>query len=151
LRPKLPAAETPPSERLDVVQQSFAATPTAPRWARRHTAEILERWGVADLEATVVQIVSELVANAAARQDPLSGPPGVVRLTLRLLPNRVVVEVFDSDPAVPVLIRAGDDDERGRGLAIVKALSCALTVTPLPSGKVVTAQVRRPRTIGWGR
>jgi hypothetical protein len=99
----------------------------------------------------IVQIVSELVANAAARPAPPFGPPRAVGLTLRLLPTRVSVEVFDTDPAAPILTQAEVDDERGRGLAIVRALSCGLAVTPLPNGKVVVAQVRRPRAIGTGR
>jgi hypothetical protein len=111
----------------------------------------LVSWGLQDLEAVVVQIVSELVANAAARPCPLLGPPHVVKLTMRLLPSRVSIEVFDPDPGAPVLTQAAEDDERGRGLAIVKALSCGLAVTPLAYGKVVIAQVRRPMRNGSGR
>src|SRR5437899_2817291 len=106
--PSIPVAFGPvphvPGEPLpDVVHQSFAATPTAPRWARRHAAAVLAAWGVCELEAVVVQIVSELVANAVSRPIALDGVPYAVRVTLRLLPTRVAVEVFDPDPAAPVL------------------------------------------------
>lgn len=135
----------------DMVQQSFAATPTAPRWARRFAAEVLAGWGVSELEPVVVQIVSELIANAAARPLAADGAPYAVRLTLRLLPDRIGIEVFDPDPATPVLTQAAADDERGRGLAIVRALSCGLGVVPLADGKLVVAQVRRPAQTGDGR
>ncbi|MEY9858541.1 hypothetical protein ABH935_004156 [Catenulispora sp. GAS73] len=136
---------------LDVVTQGFAATLTAPRWARRHAAAVLADWDVGELEPVVVQIVSELVANAASRPVVGGAVPYVVHLTLRLLPHRISVEVFDPDQAAPVLTQAADDDERGRGLAIVRALSCGLGVVPLADGKLVVAQVRRPTRIGGNR
>ena len=131
----------------DVVTQGFAATLTAPRWARRHAAAVLADWGVCELESVVVQIVSELVANAATRPVVGGAVPYVVRLTLRLLPHRISIEVFDPDQAAPILTQAADDDERGRGLAIVRALACGLGVVPLADGKLVVAQVRRPTRI----
>ena len=135
----------------NVVHQGFAATTTAPRWARRHAAAVLAAWDVSELEAVVVQIVSELIANAVERPIATDAAPYVVRLTLRLMPRRIGIEVFDPDPAAPVLTQATIDDERGRGLAIVRALSCGLGVVPLPGGKLVVAQVRRPVRIGDGR
>ncbi|MEY9934144.1 hypothetical protein ABH926_008808 [Catenulispora sp. GP43] len=135
----------------DVVQQSFAATPTAPRWARRFAAAVLADWDLSELEPIVVQIVSELIANAAARPVAAEGAPYVVRLTLRLLPHRIGIEVFDPDPTTPVLTQAVADEERDWGLAIVRALSCGLGVVPLADGKLVVAQVRRPVRIGDGR
>lgn len=126
-----------------VVHQSFAATPTAARWARRHTAAVLAAWGASALEPAVVQIVSELVANAAAH--PVGqGSPYAVGLTLRLMPDRISVEVFDPDPRPPVSAPVRHDAERGRGLAIVGALACGMAVVPVAHGKVVIAQVRRP-------
>lgn len=136
---------------LDVVHQSFAATLTAPRWARRFAAAVLTDWGVSELEPIVVQIVSELVANAVVRPVAAGTTPYVVRLTLRLLPKRISIEVFDPDPSAPVLTQAAADEESGRGLAIVRALSCGLGVVPQTDGKLVVAQVRRPTRIGDGR
>ena len=144
-----PVPPSPPNRPLaDVVHQGFAATTTAPRWARRHAAGVLAAWDVSELETVVVQIVSELVANAVERPIATNGAPYAVRLTLRLLPRRIGIEVFDPDPAAPILTQAMADDERGRGLAIVRALSCGLGVVPLHGGKLVVAQVRRPMRIG---
>ena len=147
-----PTSPPPPNRPVpDVVHQGFAATTTAPRWARRHAAAVLAAWGADEMETVVVQIVSELVANAVERPIATNGAPYAVRLTLRLLPRRIGIEVFDPDPAAPVLTQAVADDERGRGLAIVRALSCGLGVVPLPAGKLVVAQVRRPMRIGENR
>lgn len=145
--PVIPVAFGPARRRSrppfpDVVHQSFAATPTAARWARRHTGVILAAWNATESEAAVMQIVSELVANAAARPNP-HGALYAIRLTLRLLPDRISIEVFDPDSAVPVLTQAHHDAERGRGLAIVSALACGLGVLPVPHGKIVVAQVQR--------
>lgn len=49
-----------------------AAQPNAVGWARRHAADILCRWGQADLGLAVCQVVSELVANAVTAA---AGPP----------------------------------------------------------------------------
>jgi len=46
-----------------------------------------------------------------------------ISLTLRHLPGRVVIEVFDHDPNPPVLSDADTDAEGGRGLMLVQALS----------------------------
>lgn len=103
------------------------------------------------MESTVLQIVSELVANAAAR--PVGrGAPFSVGLTLRLLPDRISIEVFDPDPTTPPAIApARHDAERGRGMAIVRALACGMRVVPMARGKVVIAQVSRCRSGERGR
>lgn len=62
----------------------------------------------------MAQIVSELVANATSRPTVGGAVPYVVRLTLRLLPHRISIEVFDPDQAALVLTQAADDDEHGR-------------------------------------
>jgi anti-sigma regulatory factor (Ser/Thr protein kinase) len=139
---------TPPAPY--VVHQNFAATPTAARWARRHAAAVLAAWGASALESTVLQIVSELVANAAAR--PVGrGAPFSVGLTLRLLPDRISIEVFDPDPTTPPAIApACHDAERGRGMAIVRALACRTGVMTVAQGKIVYAQVHRLGQRGGG-
>lgn len=153
--PAIPVAFGPERRRtapqpIDVVQQSFASSPTAARWARRHTAVVLSAWGLSDLEPAVLQIVSELVANAAARPLGLA-TPYAVGLTLRLLPDRISIEVFDPDPSTPAFRAAAPDAERGRGLTIVRALAAGFGVLPVAHGKVVLAQVLRSDGGGRGR
>lgn len=127
---------------LAFAEQSFVATATAARAARRHTAQILSEWNLDDLEFVVNQIVSELVTNAAMRPDATT-----VWLTVRLLETRISIEVFDNDPEAPVLREIDSESEDGRGLPIVRSLACGLAVVPLASGKLVVALVRRPLTI----
>jgi len=125
-----------------------AAQPTAVTWARRHAADILSRWGQSELEWAVCQVVSELVTNAVTATatplvpDPVS--PLTVRLTIRLLARRVLVEVFDTAPELPVPQTPSSDDERGRGLRIVEALATDHGATPGGrGGKTVWASFAR--------
>lgn len=125
-----------------------AAHPAAIAWARRHTADVLSRWGQSGLEWAVCQVVSELVTNAvtaaASPPDPDSVPPRTVRLTIRLLARRVRVEVFDTAPELPVPRTPSSDDERGRGLHIVGALATEHGTAPGgKGGKTVWASFAR--------
>lgn len=61
-----------------------------------------------------------------ASGDVLSNPSltdAQIALTLRRLPGRVVIEVYDNDPNPPVLTDGEADAESGRGLLLVQALS----------------------------
>lgn len=126
----------------------LAVMPSSPAWARRHTVDVLARWGMADLGWAACQIVSELVTNSVAA---LSGEAVPVRLRLvhfrlRLLPRRLLIEVFDADSRRPVPREAANGDENGRGLRIVAALADGMEVTQLREGKTVTAWLRLPDT-----
>jgi hypothetical protein len=86
------------------------------RRGRDEATDTLETWGLGALAPVVQLIVSELVTNAIRYG---SGP-----ITLRLLHGSVLVcEVFDSSGELPVPRNAGEDDEHGRGLQIVRRLS----------------------------
>jgi hypothetical protein len=62
-----------------------------------------------------------------------------ISLTLQLIGDELVIEVWDGDPRLPALV--GDEDrdaEGGRGLVLVEALSKDWGYELLPSGgKVV--------------
>lgn len=146
------AKPSPPSK-LVISHQEIsilvvAAQPTAVAWARRHTADVLSRWGQVGLEWAVCQVVSELVTNAvtaaATSPDPDPLSPLTVRLTIRLLARRVRVEVYDTSPELPVPRAPSGDDERGRGLHIVGALATEYGTTPDgEGGKTVWASFAR--------
>ena len=76
-------------------------------------------------------LVSELVTNAVKacganiKDMTYSELASVERisLTLRHLPSRIIVEVFDTDQRPPLLADADAEDESGRGLMLVEALS----------------------------
>jgi hypothetical protein len=46
-----------------------------------------------------------------------------ISLTLRHRDDRLIIEVYDSDPTPPVLSEAGPERESGHGLVLVQALS----------------------------
>jgi hypothetical protein len=65
-----------------------------------------------------------------------------ISLTLRHLPGKVVIEVFDHDPNPPILVDADTDAEGGRGLLLVEALSKEWGhFFPPAGGKIVYAVV----------
>jgi two-component sensor histidine kinase len=104
--------------------------PSAPFWARRQTEAALHAWQLdPDTIQTAELLVSELITNAIQTGSPDRRPSAGtgqierIALTLRLMPGRLVIEVFDNDPNPPVLTLAADDAESGRGLMLVQALS----------------------------
>ncbi|WP_256105458.1 ATP-binding protein [Streptomyces sp. ODS05-4] len=97
--------------------------------ARRTAREALVRWGVEEeARENVLLIVSELVTNAVEHAQP----PAVLRLRQEPGPScrRVWVGVSDGGPAAVEGAWSGscEDDEHGRGLVIVDALSEACGV-----------------------
>ncbi|MEY9934122.1 anti-sigma regulatory factor (Ser/Thr protein kinase) [Catenulispora sp. GP43] len=107
---------------------------------------MLQRWNLPDVEWAVCQVVSELVTNAvAAAWHDGAERVRIVRLTLRLLPRRLYVEVFDAVPQLPKAREPSDEDEAGRGLCIVAALADAVEVRrERTGGKTVSAAFDLP-------
>lgn len=97
---------------------------TAPASARRHVCSVLPEWGFgAELVDDVSLIGSELAANALRATLELTMPEPV---GLRLLANsqRLVIEVWDCGPGMPVRQALPDfRAESGRGLCIVENLA----------------------------
>jgi anti-sigma regulatory factor (Ser/Thr protein kinase) len=131
----------------------LASSPSAVRWGRKHTAEVLAKWGVAEAVADdALLIVSELLSNAVQHADrpfnAADGRPDVVAcsLLLWLTQQGLTVSVYDADRRPPIPRSASTDAERGRGLHLVDALSEAWGYThPSPaSGKLVWARLRLP-------
>jgi anti-sigma regulatory factor (Ser/Thr protein kinase) len=117
---------------------------TSPRRARAWTREILGEWHLADLTDTAETIVSELVANAAVHASTGPGRP-VIHLALAFDHGELAILVSDHNPDVPQAQHPAEDDESGRGLLMVKALSDRYGCYPLEggaAGKVVCAVLR---------
>jgi hypothetical protein len=109
------------------------------RHARRHTRRVLGRWEVRqDLIDTAVLIADEFVTNAIRHGDP------PIRLTLVRLAHEIVIEVADGSAHMPRRLRADRDDEWGRGLHLVGAMSSRWGSRVTRFGKVVWAQVPTP-------
>jgi anti-sigma regulatory factor (Ser/Thr protein kinase) len=100
----------------------LGSLPTAIACARLHARNVLMEWELRDLIDDTELIVSELMTNAFDASAILPSRPPIA---LRLLSDgeRLVIEAWDHSPADLKHYEAGDDDECGRGLAVVEALS----------------------------
>ncbi len=94
-------------------------TPASAGQARRFVGAALHGWGRDDDQEVVGLLVSELVGNAIRHSA------SNVEVAIHLLPDGLRVEVHDSAEGLPVIVEAGPDAERGRGLALVDALAGA--------------------------
>jgi len=110
---------------------SIGALPTATPCARLHARNVVCEWGLHDLADTIELVVSELVTNAVKASTDQDQRPyytdehGLACIHLRLSAGRqaALVEVWDEDFALPEPGQPGLDDESGRGLMLVEALT----------------------------
>ena len=100
----------------------FAPLPTAVSCARLHAVHVLHEWGLRHLAEDAALVVSELITNAVEASVVLPERPPVA---LRLLATgaSLVIEAWDQSPRDLEPRQADADDECGRGLAVVAALS----------------------------
>lgn len=99
----------------------------------------LAEWAVDDDTAeTAVLLASELVTNAVRHGH------GDVRLRLRRACDALYIEVDDDGSASPDRRHADINDEGGRGLQLVEALSEAWGARPLDHGKSVWCAIKLP-------
>jgi two-component sensor histidine kinase len=85
--------------------------------------------------AVTEQILAELMTNA------LEHGASPAHIHAHVTQIRAVVEVTDAAPGRPVIRDAGEEDERGRGLALTAALASRWGVRTSPRGKTVWAEV----------
>jgi anti-sigma regulatory factor (Ser/Thr protein kinase) len=121
----------------------LGALPTAPGCGRAWTSQILREWQLTHLTDSAQLITSELLANASLTGRRLDRP--AIRLTLLSDRQQLLILVRDYDPGAPVLRHASEDDESGRGLMLVEAISDQWGWCPLAdgtAGKLVWAVIR---------
>ena len=105
------------------------------RRARAFCYGVLSTWQLTPLvRDDIVLAVSELVANA------LLYGGAAEQLRLRRSANRIVVEVFDREPAMPRPRIADADAESGRGLFLVRRVAARWGARAVPGGKAVWAE-----------
>ena len=97
------------------------ALPTAPGCARAWTRQTLSEWRLAGLSDTAEVIVSELATNAMLASRRIGHQ--FIRLTLALDQGELTIMVRDDCPGCPQSKDVGDDEENGRGLFLVEAMS----------------------------
>ncbi|WP_258572879.1 anti-sigma regulatory factor [Streptomyces sp. KM273126] len=117
------------------------ATPASVRQAREIVREVLDAWGAApELCDDAVLVISELVTNAFThtRSDRV-----VCRLNLGGGRLRVEVEDQNRDATLPEQRQPDSDDQNGRGLMLVCALSSdwGAGASAHGSGSVVWAEL----------
>lgn len=104
--------------------------------AREFVEDRCRQWAIQDVVDDVLLVVSELVTNA------ITHARSACELRLVLTTSALRVEVGDGGDGSPDPLLAHDDDEHGRGLYLVAALSQAWGVdSDASGGKVVWAEV----------
>ncbi len=117
---------------LDVTRE-VAAVPNTRHFVQAKLAE----WELDDDDAqTAVLLATELVTNAVRHGR------GSISLRLRRACHALYIEVDDDGSALPDRRHAEEDDEGGRGLQLVEALSEAWGVRPQDHGKSVWCAMR---------
>ena len=110
------------------------------RTARKFTRNTLREWGLPSLADDAEAIVGEFVANAVshAARSVESGQPLGLRLLRRT--GEVMCAVLDPSDIAPVLRMPDRNEEAGRGLQMVDALSDVWGWSPVTGrGKAVWA------------
>jgi anti-sigma regulatory factor (Ser/Thr protein kinase) len=100
----------------------LAPLDTAASCARLHAVAVLKEWGLRDVADDAALIVSELITNAADASIVMPERPAIA-LRLHTDGTTLTIEAWDQSPLDLEPHDAGDDDEFGRGLAVVTALS----------------------------
>jgi anti-sigma regulatory factor (Ser/Thr protein kinase) len=109
----------------------IAALPSAAGRARAYTRWALRTWRLETMVETAELLVSELVTNAVKATGGLNGALRAGRgetgssiyLCLSTFSEKLLIEVWDRSDESPHRRTASDDDENGRGLVLVQALS----------------------------
>lgn len=114
----------------------YKSDPSAAREARRNVRSVLKLWELAVLVDTCQLLVSELVTNAFQHAHGELVSMSIVRCG-----SRVRLEVADGNEDAPNVRPADIDDEDGRGLLLVSALSADWGVERVPNGKRVWCEV----------
>lgn len=102
--------------------------------ARHWLADTLTAWSISgeqldDAVTALSEVFSNAVVHAAGDQD--------ATVTAALWQGHLRITVTDPDPAVPTPRQAGDDDESGRGMAVLRGLVLRHGTTRTATGKVV--------------
>ena len=135
----------------------LGALPTAPRLARGFIGVVLNGWALDTLIETTELVVSELTTNVVQAVTDSEGSlvydaeGKLPLLWVRLSSDRarLMIEVWDTLPSIlgaPAMRHPGQDEESGRGLELIEALSDDWSWEAVPGwhGKRVWAVLRVP-------
>lgn len=117
--------------------RTMSCEPMSVGSARRLVTAALRAWGLGNLAHSGALIVSELAGNAVAHSRSSH-----FRVTVsRPEPNRVRIAVIDKCRTHPAPRTAYENEESGRGLAVVEALADRWDTDALAWGKRVWADL----------
>ncbi|WP_214110233.1 ATP-binding protein [Acrocarpospora catenulata] len=129
----------------------MAAHPVSSGLARAYVRRAVIEAGRRDLADAAELVVAELVANAIRATEETKASAGRESAVNRAwdvavgayeVRGGVVVEVWDCSRMPPRLVEPAEDDESGRGLVLVGALSAEWGYRrPASGGKVVYATI----------
>lgn len=142
-------AAVPSHKWLHLSLLAIPAQGSAVSQARDYVGAVLRDWGLPEMTDTIQLIVSELATNAVRASTELpprpasDGQPARVLIRLSSDLALTLVEVWDSSSRPPTPGQPTSDDESGRGLMLVAALSQQSGWTRLRrgTGKIVWALV----------
>jgi len=120
-----------PAAPLDSVATTLEARPEQVATGRRFVRDILTAWNQAELADTACLLASEILTNAVrhARRP--------VGLRLHHMPGEIITEITDDYAQLPRRTLPALNDEFGRGLTLVEALSHEWGTLPSSIGKIV--------------
>jgi len=132
-------------DEVPAVTRCFRREPQSVPEARRFARAAVEEWQLPELADTAELVTAELAANAVCHACH-----GAFRVTLCLLSaDQVRVAVIDRSRTLPRQLDPDDEEDHGRGLAIVDALSQKWGAEPMwwgtAKGKWVWADLEAPR------
>ncbi len=110
---------------------TFPGVPESAGRARRFAAATLEAAGRPEAEEVVVLLVSELVSNAVLHAGT------ELEVVIRILPDRVAVEVHDQGGGQAIRRRYSNMSGTGRGLMLVEELARDWGTVLTDAGKFV--------------
>lgn len=115
----------------------LAPDPAAVRRARALVRQVSREAGLSDdVVDSAVLLTSEAVTNAVLH----AGTP--VDVVVQVDASMARVEIYDGDPALPVVVRAGPLAVSGRGLRMIEALAEAWGVQQSGGGKCLWFEIR---------
>jgi anti-sigma regulatory factor (Ser/Thr protein kinase) len=114
----------------------FEAEPQAVGRLRCAVGLQLTTWGFSDVADAALLAVSELATNVIRHVG--AGTPAA--LVMEAKGDTVRVELHDTSGCLPHREQAGPDDETGRGLSLVAAVSGGWSATATPGGKAVCCE-----------
>ncbi|MFD5627167.1 ATP-binding protein [Streptomyces sp. NPDC127072] len=117
---------------MTTTMQEEAPAPKVMRWswnrhakcvalARSQLRKYLRLWEAEELTDSAVLLLSELVTNSV-RHARVS-PGREIETVFEVTEERLRVEVSDASNKIPVIRHIDDDEEEGRGLALVASLA----------------------------